>query len=72
MEQITQIIILISQILIFGTSIVGLSIGHKKIQSLHISLNSRLDQLIESVRKEGIEVGRLAEVERRKNSKNET
>ena len=47
---------------------VGVMGARKKIIDLHLTLNSRLDQLVELSRLKGMEQGRVAEIERSKDA----
>ena len=49
-------------------AVVGVIGARAKIMELHMTLNSRLDQLMELSRLKGMEQGRVAEVERVKDA----
>ena len=59
------IIINMGTLLVAGVGVIG---ARRKIMELHMTLNSRLDQLMELSRLKGMEQGRVAEVERVKDA----
>jgi len=59
------IVINMATLLIAAVGVMG---ARKKIIDLHLTLNSRLDQLVELSRLKGMEQGRVAEIERSKDA----